>query len=337
MSSLFPPGEIRFRAVALIEARRRDMVATVLRSSSVTPHTISMASGGFVGELLDRIRREFGEADGEIVERWIDNELTSGEHAGLIALTCSVLSATYAGVHGACEPLDSYLTKRAEKREASLKGASRERSRKAERPAMLEPSDEVVASLLSAIEARDPRMCEHARVTGVWSGRLAKALGMSAQEQKFAVLCGTVHDVGKIATPSEILLKSDPLTPDEWIDMKAHTLVGAKMLERIPSLRDLASSARWHHERIDGQGYPDGLAGEQIPFMVRVVAVADSFHAMITTRPYQPAMPVARALEILKEGGGTRWDAAVVDAMIHLVRPSSAGRLFQRRAEAGGF
>jgi HD-GYP domain-containing protein (c-di-GMP phosphodiesterase class II) len=159
---------------------------------------------------------------------------------------------------------------------------------------------------------------------------------LSAQEQTLAVLCGTVHDVGKIATPSEILLKADPLTPEEWIDMKAHTLVGAKMLERIPSLRELASSARSHHERIDGQGYPDGLAGDEIPFMIRLVAVADGFHAMISTRPYRDAISIARTLEILKEGSGTCWDSAVVDAMIHLVRPSSAGRLVQRRVEAGG-
>jgi HD-GYP domain-containing protein (c-di-GMP phosphodiesterase class II) len=324
----------------LIEARRRDIVAAVLRASAVTPHTISVASSGFVGELLDRLRRELDEADRGILDRWIEAELGSGgarDHAGLIRLTYGVLSATYAGVHGTCEPLGSYLNRRAEELEAILRDGPFKRPRLDEARAALESSDDVIASLLSAIEARDAEMGEHARVTGAWSGRLAKALGLSAQEQAFAVLCGTVHDVGKIATPSEILLKPEALTPDEYNDMKAHTLVGAKMLERIPSLRELAPAARSHHERMDGKGYPDGLAGDEIPVMVRVVSVADGFHALITSRPYRAASPIARALEILKEGSGTQWDPSVVDALLHLVRPAGSGRRVQRRVEAGGF
>jgi putative nucleotidyltransferase with HDIG domain len=340
MSGLFPPGEVRYRLVALIETRRRDVIASVLRSSSVTPHTISMASSGFVGELLDQLRLEFADANCGILERWIERELGSGggcQHAGLIRLTSSILAALYASVHGPCDSLAAYLAGRAENLEAVLRNGPPERARKAEVRAVRESRDEVVASLLAAIEERDAEMSEHARVTGTWSGRLAKALGLSVEEQAFAVLCGTVHDVGKMATPSELLLKPEPLTPDEWNDVKAHTLVGAKMLERIPSLSDVASVARSHHERIDGQGYPDGLAGEEIPYVVRLVSVADSFHAMISTRPYRAPNSIARALEILKEGSGTRWEPSVVDALLHIVRPGGASRPVARRVEAGGF
>jgi HD-GYP domain-containing protein (c-di-GMP phosphodiesterase class II) len=338
MSLLLPSSEIRVRLVALIQARRRDIVAAVLRSSSVTPHTISMASSGFVGELLDGFRREFDEGDRSILERLAEAQLSSGEsrrHTGLVRSTCTVLATMYAKTHGSCEPLESYFAGRTEALESALSGV-RARPRKPKAPAFEQPNDEVVASLLSAIEARNPEECEHSRVTGAWCGRLAKVLGLGEQEQIAAVLSGTIHDIGKIATPSEILLKADPLTPEEWEDMKAHTLVGAKMLERIPSLRELAPVARWHHERVDGLGYPDGLVGEAIPFMVRLVSVADAFHGLITSRPHRPAHSISRALEILKEGSGTHWDASIVDAFVHLVRPASKARALQRRVEAGG-
>jgi len=178
--------------------------------------------------------------------------------------------------------------------------------------------------LLSAIEARDRFTWEHSRAVGRWCARLAAALGCTAPERTFAALAGTLHDVGKIATPSEILLKPGPLDDAEWVEMRAHAQLGAKMVERIPVLCELAPIVRAHHERVDGTGYPDGLAGDAIPPAARIVAVADAFHAMISNRPYRGAMSVQGAIDELKAGAGSQWDAPVVVAMIGIIRPSKA-------------
>jgi putative nucleotidyltransferase with HDIG domain len=196
--------------------------------------------------------------------------------------------------------------------------------------------DEVVASLLSAIEARDPATSEHSRAVGMWCGRLAKTIGLSAPDQAFAALAGTLHDVGKIATPTEVLLKAGPLDWEEWEAMRAHAQIGAKMLERIPSLRDVAHIVRAHHERMDGAGYPDGLSGSSIPLLARVVSVADSFHAMISKRPYRAALSVPSALDELRAGIGTQFDAAVVDAMFDIVQPRGVVRELRALRGASG-
>jgi HD-GYP domain-containing protein (c-di-GMP phosphodiesterase class II) len=104
--------------------------------------------------------------------------------------------------------------------------------------------------------------------------------------------------------------------------MRDHSATGQRVLDQIPTLAKCALIVRAHHERWDGAGYPDGLAGENIPFEARVVAVADAFHAMISERPYRKAIPPRQALEILEAGRGTQWDAAVVDAMLGLFRKS---------------
>jgi len=200
--------------------------------------------------------------------------------------------------------------------------------------ATLVSRDEVVISLLAAIEVHDPMTCELSRAVGMWCGRMAKALGLTPELQAVAALAGTLHDVGKIATPTEILSKPGKPTSEEWVAIRAHAQVGAKMLERIPSLAELAPIVRAHHERFDGAGYPDGLAGERIPLAARLVSVADSFHAMISKRPYRDALPVAAALEELRRGAGTQWDARMVAVLLDIVRPSIVKRTL-REARTG--
>ncbi len=195
--------------------------------------------------------------------------------------------------------------------------------------------DEVVASLLSAMEARDSATCDHSRAVGMWCGRIAKTVGLDAQVQSFAALAGTLHDVGKVATPTEILLKPGPLDDDEWETMRAHPRIGAKMLERIPSLREFAPVVRAHHERMDGRGYPDRVRGNAIPLVARIVSVAGSFHAMISKRPYRPAMPLASALDELRCGAGTQYDPRIVDAMLGIVQPAGLRRSVLEVRSAG--
>jgi putative nucleotidyltransferase with HDIG domain len=163
----------------------------------------------------------------------------------------------------------------------------------------------------------------------MWCRRLAETLGLAGVMTDRIVLAGVLHDVGKIATPDEILLKTGPLDAAEWAIMRQHAVFGAEILADIPSLAQYAPIVRSHHERVDGSGYPDGLAGEAILFEARVIAVADAFHAMISDRPYRAALSFGTALAVLREGSGTQWDPEVVAAMV-----TSAAAARNRSADA---
>ena len=127
-----------------------------------------------------------------------------------------------------------------------------------------------------------------------------------------------LHDIGKIFTPKEILYKPGPLTDEEWEIMRRHPVDGAEVLEQIANLKEMAYNVRYHHERYDGNGYPEGLKGEHIPLGARIAAVVDAFDAMISDRPYRKAMPVNQAIEELKRCRGSQFDPKVVDAIMAL-------------------
>lgn len=186
----------------------------------------------------------------------------------------------------------------------------------------------VIEGVLAMLKARDEATCAHSQATGAWCRRLSEAMGLSAAKTDVIVKAGVLHDIGKIATPDKILFKPGPLDESEWITMQKHADFGAEILAELPALASYAPIVRAHHERWDGKGYPYGLKGEEIPFEARVVAVADAFHAMITNRPYRPAIAQREAMDILREGRGTQWDAEVVDAMIAMLDAprTTAGR-----------
>jgi putative nucleotidyltransferase with HDIG domain len=173
-------------------------------------------------------------------------------------------------------------------------------------------------ALLAMLGERDAQTCCHSKATGEWTRRLCAALGLPKEQAEFIELCAVLHDIGKISTPEAILTKPGSLEPHEWEIMRDHAAAGQRILSQIPSLARCATIVRAHHERFDGRGYPDGLAGENIPFEARVVAVADAFHAMISDRPYRKAIAPRRALEILHDGAGAQWDPLIVDAMLGL-------------------
>ena len=186
-------------------------------------------------------------------------------------------------------------------------------------PSELLASSDAMAALLAALDARDGATCCHSRATGEWARRLTGAMRLPAAQADVIVSAAVLHDVGKIATPDRVLLKESQLDEDEWAVMRLHSAQGEKILLGLPALAHLAPLVRAHHERWDGAGYPDRLAGTQIPFESRVVSVVDAFHAMISKRPYRDAITPRRAIEILKEGRGTQWDPAIVDEMVDMV------------------
>ncbi len=175
---------------------------------------------------------------------------------------------------------------------------------------------EIVRRLARAAEYRDDVTGRHAWRVGLLTGLLAEELGLGSERAKTLRWAAPLHDVGKIAIPDEILRKPGKLTADEWAVMRRHTTLGAEVLSggTFPLLQTAEIIARSHHERWDGQGYPNGLAGEEIPLIGRIVAVADVFDSLTHVRPYKPAMPIDEAIALIRVGRGTHFDPRVVDA-----------------------
>jgi two-component system, cell cycle response regulator len=168
------------------------------------------------------------------------------------------------------------------------------------------------AVLLRILREREPAM--HAHLVGVAELALAVAreIGMSGEELDELARAAELHDVGKIAIPEEILHKPGPLDPDEWAFVRRHTVIGERILGAAPALRPVARLVRSTHERWDGAGYPDGLTGDDIPLGSRIVAVCDAYEAMVSDRPYRPAMSPELAVEELFAHAGTQFDPKVV-------------------------
>jgi HD-GYP domain-containing protein (c-di-GMP phosphodiesterase class II) len=144
-------------------------------------------------------------------------------------------------------------------------------------------------------------------------------LQVAGPEAELIATAARLHDIGKISLPDAILHKHESLTPDEWAIMEQHPVIGADMVSKYPAFARGASIIRHHHEHLDGTGYPDRVAGTAIPFGARVLAVADSFDAMVSDRPYRAGMGTERACAILRAGRGQQWDSDVVDALMSIV------------------
>lgn len=159
----------------------------------------------------------------------------------------------------------------------------------------------MVNSLVRAVEAKDPYTAGHSERVMGYSVKIGQALGYNKEELRILERGCLVHDIGKIGIPDAILTKPDRLLPEEYKIIQQHPDIGYRMIKDIPIFRDCIPIVRWHHERLDGLGYPDGLRGDQIPEMVRISSVADIFDALTSTRAYRQGMTIDRALGILKE------------------------------------
>jgi len=168
----------------------------------------------------------------------------------------------------------------------------------------------------AAIDAKDPYTRGHSERVATVSRTIARRLGLAEPVQHRVWVGALLHDIGKIGVDDRILKKTGVLTADEFEQMKAHTVVGADILRPIGELQEMIPAVRWHHESWDGRGYPDGLAGERIPLIARVVAVADTFDALTTNRPYQQAYGLEQAVATIRRLVGSRFDAKVVSAFL---------------------
>lgn len=178
---------------------------------------------------------------------------------------------------------------------------------------------EMVTSLAGAIDAKDTYTKGHSSSVSRYSEALANALNLPEEDVQRIKLGALLHDVGKIGIPENVLRKPTHLSDEEWEIMKQHPVIGAeKVLMPNEALRDLIPIVKYHHERWDGKGYPENLAGTDIPFEARIVSIADAYHALISDRPYRKGMSVQKACEILKMGAGIQWDADLVRQFIQI-------------------
>jgi HD-GYP domain-containing protein (c-di-GMP phosphodiesterase class II) len=174
----------------------------------------------------------------------------------------------------------------------------------------------LVRCLTAAIDAKDPYTCGHSERVARIAQRIGAQMGLPAAAINDLYLAGLLHDVGKIGVRDDILKKPGELTAEEFAHVQSHALIGDRLVSSIHQLAHLRPGVRNHHERYDGGGYPDRLAGEAIPLIARVLAVADSCDAMMSDRPYRPGMPPARIDRVMAEGAGGQWDPRVVEAFM---------------------
>jgi diguanylate cyclase (GGDEF)-like protein/putative nucleotidyltransferase with HDIG domain len=175
---------------------------------------------------------------------------------------------------------------------------------------------EVIAALTSALQERDRYTGEHSESVVEMAARVAQAMGLDAEEVSRVRTAALLHDIGKVGIPDEILHKPRPLDEREWELMRQHPVIGERILRAIPGLGGVARIVRHEHERWDGEGYPDGLAGKETPIGSRIILACDAYHAMTSDRPYRKAMTHTEAIQELSSSAGTQLDPEVVQALV---------------------
>jgi putative nucleotidyltransferase with HDIG domain len=174
-------------------------------------------------------------------------------------------------------------------------------------------------ALSKAVDAKDKYTNDHSQRVAKYASWLARELGKSKKEQDDLYIIGLLHDVGKIGVHEEIINKPGRLTDEEYEEIKTHSTVGYEILKVITEMPDAAKCARWHHERYDGRGYPDGLSGNDIPEEARIICVADAYDAMTSRRAYQALKPQADVRDEIERCKGTQFDPVIADAMLRII------------------
>jgi putative nucleotidyltransferase with HDIG domain len=188
-------------------------------------------------------------------------------------------------------------------------------------------------ALVATLDARDQYTAGHSTAVAIYARDIAKRMDLTTGEQELAHLCGLVHDVGKIGLPAGLLEKPGSLTLDERREMERHSEIGEEILRNVDDYGEIAAVVRSHHERVDGTGYPDRLAADEIPLLARIIAVADAYNAMTSDRPYRDAMPSRVARLRLAQAVESQFDTSVVAAFEALLAMAPESYRLGRGAE----
>jgi len=193
--------------------------------------------------------------------------------------------------------------------------------------AFYESLHQIAEALGNAIDAKDVFTRDHSRQVAELSRCLALRLGFSHRQAEMIHIAGHLHDIGKIGVPDEVLAKQRPLTDVEWALIKAHPVAGARILAPVQVMNGptgISKMVLHHHERWDGRGYPHGLRGTEIPPGARILALADSFSAMLETRPYRPRLTLGQSLDEMARCSGTQFDPDLSGVMAEMIRAEGA-------------
>jgi two-component system, cell cycle response regulator len=180
--------------------------------------------------------------------------------------------------------------------------------------------DATVDALAGTLGLRDGHTGQHCERVVQLARRIGRQLALTHGDQRDLDYAARLHDIGKVGVPDAVLHKRGPLTDDEWDVIRGHAACGAELVERIPGLERVALIVRHHHERFDGRGYPDGIAGGAIPLGSRILAVADAYVAMTEDRPYRRRRPEFEVDRELRDGAGSQFDPWVVGALREVMR-----------------
>ena len=180
-------------------------------------------------------------------------------------------------------------------------------------------ANETFEAIAKAVDVNDPYTAGHSRRVARYSRKIAECMGYSDEELEEIYCAGLIHDVGQLGIDNRIINKPGKLSEEEYSEIKKHPLMGYEILKKISIRGNFAYGAKWHHERMDGKGYPDGLLGDNIPKISKIIAVADAYDAMTSKRAYRDIMPQEKVREQIAKGAGTQFDAEIAAIMLDLI------------------
>ena len=314
-SSAVLGGDVRVRTA--LNVRIHDIASTALES--IAPLHRTVAAEIIVMRFIERFAAATASANWAPLLEFVESSCQ--RYAGILpvsTLMSVALDATCALIGDV--PNSGLTTSQLALLRADIERlTARPRLVDAVRREAIDEVDVALDDLITRLDHSDALTAEHSRAVAAWCALLAERLSLSKQATIEIARSGLIHDIGKISTPLEILNAPRRLSADEFVIMQRHAADGAELVAALPLVAHLLSAVRNHHERMDGRGYPDGLAGAHIPSSARIVCVADAFNAMIGRRPYRAPLAPSVALERLVAGRGTQFDPIVVDAMIDVV------------------
>lgn len=266
----------------------------------------------FVTALLERLESEAVSGDRSVLDTWMKS-LASLEALADYPALVDFTMANLIALSGVLAPrsLGRVLLGRRDELLDVIRNAS---------PATYnDPALAAARAVHAMVQNYDAHYGKHSQTTSELAARLGEALRLSPGDVARLRLAGLVHDAGMVTVPSAVLERNSELTPEEWDAIRRHPEIGARMIEEVPLLAATAPAVRAHHERYDGTGYPDGLFGERIPLFARILAVADAFDALTSSRPHRPALSRDAALAAIRDGRGTQWDPVIVDVLMTMM------------------